>query len=95
MSARWLALGLRRPDGRRDRGQVLVLFALSIIVLFSFAGLAFDVGRFYSEKRFLQNAADAAALAAANALTRGATNAEAITEARAILTRNYLSDPTG
>jgi hypothetical protein len=95
MSARWLALGLRRPDGRRDRGQILILFALSIVVLFSFAGLAFDIGRFYSEKRFLQNAADAAALAAANALVRGATNTEAIAEAKAILTRNYLSDPTG
>jgi hypothetical protein len=95
MSARWLALGLRRPNGRRGRGQVLVLFALSIVVLFSFAGLAFDIGRFYSEKRFLQNAADAAALAAANALTRGATDAEARTEAKAVLTRNYLSDPTG
>jgi Flp pilus assembly protein TadG len=95
MSARWLALGLRRPDGGRDRGQILILFALSIVVLFSFAGLAFDIGRFYSEKRFLQNAADAAALAAANALVRGRTDAEAIAEAKAILTRNYLSDPTG
>jgi len=95
MSARWLALGLRRPDGRRDRGQILILFALSIVVLFSFAGLAFDIGRFYSEKRFLQNAADAAALAAANALVRGSTDADAILEAKAILTRNYLSDPTG
>jgi hypothetical protein len=95
MSARWMALGLRRPDGRRDRGQVLVLFAMSIIVLLSFAGLAFDVGRFYSEKRFLQNAADAAALAAASALSRGATVTEARDVAKAIITRNYLSDPTG
>jgi Putative Flp pilus-assembly TadE/G-like len=95
MSARWLALGLRQPDGRRDRGQILILFALSIVVLFSFAGLAFDIGRFYSEKRFLQNAADAAALAAANALARGATVIEARDAAKTILTRNYLSDPTG
>jgi hypothetical protein len=95
MSARWMAIGMRRADGRRDQGQILILFALSIIVLFSFAGLAFDIGRFYSEKRFLQNAADAAALAAANALVRGATDAEARAEAKAILTRNYLSDPTG
>jgi hypothetical protein len=95
MNARWLALGLRRPDGRRDRGQVLVLFALSIIVLLSFAGLAFDIGRFYSEKRFLQNVADAAALSAANALSRGATATEARDAAKAVITRNYLSDPTG
>ena len=37
------------------------------------AGLAFDIGRFYSEKRFLQNAADSGALAVANALIRGET----------------------
>ncbi|HEV8546323.1 MAG TPA: pilus assembly protein TadG-related protein, partial [Candidatus Limnocylindrales bacterium] len=75
------ALG-RRPAGRGvvgrtgGRGQVLVIFALSITVLFAAAGLAFDIGRFYSERRFLQNAADAAALAAASALTRGETNAQ-------------------
>ena len=42
--------------GRRNRGQVLVIFALSITVLFAAAGLAFDVGRFYSERRFIEGA---------------------------------------
>ena len=55
--------------------------SLSITVLFAAAGLAFDIGRFYSERRFLQNAADAAALAAANALIRGDTDAQATREA--------------
>jgi hypothetical protein len=72
-----------------------VIFALSITVLFGAAGLAFDIGRFYSERRFLQNAADAAVLAAANALIRGETVAEADAEARDILTRNFLSSPSG
>jgi hypothetical protein len=80
---------------RRDRGQVLVLFALSIVVILGFAGLAFDVGRFYSERRFLQNAVDAAALAAANALIGGATDAQADTTARDVLTRNFEGDPNG
>ena len=62
-----------------------MIFALSITVLFAAAGLAFDVGRFYSERRFLQNAADAAALAAANSLIRGDTIAQADAEARDIL----------
>ena len=84
-----------RPDGRTDAGQVLVIFALSITVLFAAAGLAFDMGRFYSERRFLQNAADAAALAAANALIRGETTAQADAEARDILTRNFRSSPSG
>ncbi|HEY8633269.1 MAG TPA: pilus assembly protein TadG-related protein, partial [Candidatus Limnocylindrales bacterium] len=66
------ARGARDGRGvRHDAGQVLVIFALSITVLFAAAGLAFDVGRFYAERRFLQNAADAAALAAANSLIQG------------------------
>jgi hypothetical protein len=80
---------------RHESGQVLVLAALAMCVLLASAGLAFDIGRFYSEKRFLQNAADAAALAAANSLIRGDSVSQAINDARAILTRNYAADPTG
>ena len=80
---------------RAQAGQVLVIFALSIVVLLAGAGLAFDVGRFYSERRFLQNAADAAALAATNALSRGATVADADAEARSVLTRNFVGNPSG
>ena len=88
-------LTMRRDSRRADSGQVLVIFALAITVIFAAAGLAFDVGRFYSERRFLQNAADAAALAAANALIRGETVADADAEARDILARNFLSSPSG
>ena len=74
-------MGEHTRAGRRgragERGQILVLFLLSITALFAAAGLAFDVGRFYVERRFLQNAADAAALAAANTLISGRTEAEA------------------
>ena len=59
------------------------------------AGLAFDVGRFYSERRFLQNAADAGALAIANALIRGETATDAEAEGRDVLTRNLAGSPTG
>lgn len=87
--------GSARGRGRDEHGQVLVIFALALTVLLGAAGLAFDVGRFYSERRFLQNAADAGALAAANALTRGGTNAEADADARTILARNFLTSPSG
>jgi hypothetical protein len=80
---------------RHGRGQVLVIFALSITVLFAAAGLAFDVGRFYSERRFLQNAADAGALAAANALTRGESVAQADIRAREVLAVNFAHSPSG
>ena len=50
---------------RDERGQVLVLFAGGLIVLFIVAALAFDVGMVLVERRDEQNAADAAALAGA------------------------------
>jgi hypothetical protein len=77
------------------RGQVLVLFALSLIVLLGVTSVAVDIGRFYGERRFLQNAADAAALAAANALIRGESQDAARAEAMTVITRNYAVPPNG
>jgi Flp pilus assembly protein TadG len=82
----------RRPDAR---GQVIVLVVFGMVALMAGAGLAFDVGRFFSERRFLQNAADAGALAVANALIRGETSTDAEAEGRDILARNLLASPTG
>ena len=42
-----------------------VLIILAIVALFGFAALAVDIGRLYAERRRIQSAADAAALAAA------------------------------
>jgi Putative Flp pilus-assembly TadE/G-like len=81
------------PSGQR--GQVLVVFALGVTALLAAAGVAFDVGRFYSEHRFLQNAADAAALAAANSLIRGDSQSDAIIAAQNSLARNFQGDPNG
>jgi Flp pilus assembly protein TadG len=83
----------RRPA--RTRGQVMVIFALAMVGLTAAAGLAIDIGRFYSEKRFLQNAADAGALAVANALIRGESTTDAEAEGRDVLTRNLIGSPTG
>jgi hypothetical protein len=90
-------VGLLRPRlvGRGEGGQTLVLVALWLTALLGFAAVAVDVGRFSAERRFLQNAADAAALAAANALSQGKSAAEAETAARYVLTQNFASDPTG
>ena len=80
---------------RRQAGQILVLFAMALVAIMAAAGLAFDIGRFYSEKRFLQNAADAGALAIANALVRGESTTDAEAEGRDVLARNLLGSPTG
>ena len=54
-----------------------------------------DIGRLYMERRFLENAADAAALAAANSLIRGNTDADARSDAMAVLTKNFAAPPNG
>jgi Flp pilus assembly protein TadG len=51
---------------RSDSGQTLVWLAVSLIVLLGIAALAVDVGKLYGERRRMQNAADAAALAGAH-----------------------------
>ena len=54
-----------------EKGQALILIALAAVGLFGFAALAIDGSRTFSDKRHAQNAADAAALSAALAHTRG------------------------
>ncbi len=50
----------------RQEGQALVLIALCMLVIMGFLGLAVDGGHAYWERRILQNAVDAAALAASD-----------------------------
>ena len=51
---------------RRDEsGQIIVITALSMTVIFGFMALAIDVGMLFNAKRKLQNCADAAATSAA------------------------------
>ena len=67
-----------------ESGQALVFTALALVVLIGFAGLAIDMGVLRYQKRILQSAADAAAIAGASNLasssggvTTGAQNASA------------------
>jgi Flp pilus assembly protein TadG len=53
-----------------EKGQALILITLAAVGLFSFAALAIDGTRVFSEKRHAQNAADTSALAGALAYTR-------------------------
>lgn len=51
-----------------ESGQVVVLVAGAIFVIVGMAGLAVDIGFLYTKRRNMQTAADAAAIAGANAL---------------------------
>jgi hypothetical protein len=50
----------------RNRGQILVLFTISLVVLIGMAALGVDVGYMYSVRHDLQRCADAGALAGAS-----------------------------
>lgn len=57
-----------RPARSGERGQVLPLFALALVVLLGAAALAVDVGYWRYQERLAQSAADSAAIAAAGEL---------------------------
>ena len=56
------------------RGQVMVMYALLIPLLFLFVGVGLDLGWYYLNVSRLQNAADAAALAGAKKIIDDTTN---------------------
>jgi len=76
---------------------VLVVVALAIVALLALAGVAVDVGRLMAERRHLQTAADAGALAACQALISGATLDASTAEARArsVASVNLAGSPAG
>jgi hypothetical protein len=72
----------------KDDGQSLIQFALMIVMLLAFVSLAVDAGNVFSVRRKLQNAADAAALAAARELCLGRSATQAKTTASTYLVKN-------
>jgi Flp pilus assembly protein TadG len=72
---------------KRERGSVLATSAIGMLSILLAVGLGVDISRFYLTKTELQNAADAAALAAVSELN---TSALGITKAanRAVATMN-------
>jgi Flp pilus assembly protein TadG len=54
------------PERQRSRGQVIVIFAVTLLALLFFAGLAIDSGALYITYGQLRRSIDAAAIASAN-----------------------------
>lgn len=80
---------------RRERGQVLVIFAVGLVALLGFAALAVDIGRLVAERRHVQNAADAGVLAACHKLIDGASEADAAEAGRTVALINLAGSPAG
>lgn len=73
-----------------ERGSVLALSAVGMVVFLAAVGLCVDVSHFYVVNAELQNAADAAALAGASALNSQPTGiTKAVTRATEELKNNY------
>lgn len=84
-------------DTRPKYGQVLVVFAIALLALLAFLALAIDLGGIYQERRAMQNAADAGALAGAREMCFGSAGTEAAAEAVALdyaVTRNGAAGAT-
>jgi hypothetical protein len=79
----------QRTSAGFAQGQVLLLTAMAIVVLVGFVALATDVGILWSERRQMQTAADAAAIAGVSAL-RNKTNISSA--ARNVATLNGFAD---
>src|ERR1041385_4272365 len=86
---------LRRQ--KSERGSVTIMTAVLMVALVLVIGLSIDVSRIYMARAGLQNAADAAALAAARELNSGTSGlADAVPQARsANLTNKYGFNRTG
>src|ERR1044072_1591479 len=70
---------------RDERGTVTIMTAILMVGLVLVMGLSIDVGRIYMVRSGLQNAADAAALAAARELNSGPGGLnDAVTAANAV-----------
>ncbi|MFX4261803.1 pilus assembly protein TadG-related protein [Pelotomaculum propionicicum] len=85
-----------------EDGQVLILFALALVVLMGFAALAVDVGSMTLTRTKLQSAADASALAGAHDLPDESTaentavtyaGKNGVQESDTIATAGYDGDP--
>ena len=80
-------------ERRDERGQILILFALAIVVIMGMLGLVLDGGAAYAQRREEQGVADLAAMAGATAYlnTQGSVvtkTAAADAAARAVATAN-------
>src|SRR5512135_3839198 len=79
-----------QPGRPGPRGNIMVQFAILLPVLLGMTGLVIDCGLMMASQRQVQNAADAAALAAAMELYRGST--DYTTAATSFLSPNGLTN---
>ncbi len=78
-----------RKHSKRQRGVILIMLTVSLMVIVPMAGLAFDVGLLYLIRTKLSAAVDAAVMAGARSLNRGMDLASQIDSARETANRYF------
>jgi Flp pilus assembly protein TadG len=84
----------RQQNGRPAAGQTLVLFAVALLTLMSALGLVLDGGYDYIQRRAMQNTADAAAMAGAQAVSQNQTDSQVTQTVLDAAARNGVTDPS-
>jgi hypothetical protein len=92
-----MEIAMRQPLSapRRERGQVLVIFALALVAIVAMTGLVLDGGSTFVQRRDQQNVADSAAMAAGYAYSMGGDSAAVTAAARATAASNRYVHGTG
>jgi Flp pilus assembly protein TadG len=79
------------PD-RASRGQILIMFAVMLTAMLGAVGLSVDLGMSFSQRRTMQSAADAGALAGAKIVARtDALTKSAWTDVQAVVNSNKMA----
>ncbi|HDN80094.1 MAG: hypothetical protein DRI61_02640 [Chloroflexi bacterium] len=77
---------------KKEKGQSILIIALSIIAFLALLAFVIDVGNYYAQRRIVKNAAEAAAIAGAHKLTiPNVTNQDVLLAVRDYIERNGLS----
>ncbi len=85
----------QRPRRQAREGQIIVIFALALVVMIGMGGLILDGGAAFAHRRDAQNAADLAALAGANAYLDKFESTEAAATAAAIAVAHQSASDNG
>lgn len=81
-------------DADSDSGAAAVIVAVTLVVLLGVAALTVDAGAIYAERRQMQTAADAAALAGVTSLPSDPGQAIEIASSYALLNTSHAGDTT-
>lgn len=86
---------MERTRHDREGGQILVLFAFSIVVILLFASIAIDLGVLRNDRQVLVNAVDAAALAGGTLMPVDGSQSGAAAAANALVVKTLNANYPG